>query len=80
MTRKTKSNEVTVDGAKVKARRDECGFTQDGLAYRMTASPATVSRIEAGGPVIVEHYTAGRLAKALRVKLAELLPEAGDGK
>lgn len=64
-------------GARLRELRSSRGFTQEQLAEKAQVTPSYVGRLERGGAApgidLVE-----RLAKALGVKVAELLPEEDD--
>lgn len=80
MTLKTRNNEVAIDGARVRARREQCQFTQANTAYRARIATETLCRIENAGVGSVQKLTAGSIARVLRCKVTDLQPEAGDGK
>src|SRR3954453_14797878 len=66
-------------GERLRELRNQGGFTQEQLAEKAQGTPSYVGRLERGGAApgidLVE-----RLAKALGVKVADLLPEEENPK
>ena len=60
-------------GKKIKEYRRKCGITQEELAELIETSYKYIQRIEGKSPPDVRLTTIVRLAKALKVKPAELL-------
>ena len=60
-------------GKKIKGYRRKCGITQEQLAELIETSYKYIQRIEGKNPPDVRLTTIVRLAKALKVKPAELL-------
>ena len=59
-------------GERIKALRLKKGLTISAMCYRNALEPSTISRVEAG-IVDVKYLTLVKIAKALEVKLEELL-------
>lgn len=57
-------------GRRIRARREELGYTLQQLADRMNTDPAWVSRCESGNNMTIR--TLERFCKELRIKLSEL--------
>ena len=64
---------VVLLGKKIKELRRKRGITQERLAELIDTSYKYIQRIEGKTPPDVRLTTIGRLAKALKVKPAELL-------
>jgi transcriptional regulator with XRE-family HTH domain len=57
-------------GRRLRARREELGYTQSQLSERMNTDSAWISRCESGKNLTIQ--TLERFAKELRIKLSEL--------
>ncbi|MHB9759853.1 DUF488 family protein, N3 subclade [Streptomyces sp. BYX5S] len=62
--------------ARVRALRDERGWTPERLAKEAGIQPATLARLEGGGAIQPGFFTVGALAEALGVSLDELFRQA----
>ena len=60
-------------GKKIKELRKKCGYTQDKLSEVAEIDYKYIQRIEGKNPPALKIDTIERLAKALKVKPAELL-------
>jgi len=60
-------------GKRIKELRRKCGYTQDKLSEVAEIDYKYIQRIEGKNPPALKIDTIGRLAKALKVKPAELL-------
>jgi transcriptional regulator with XRE-family HTH domain len=63
-------------GRRIRAARERCGMTQDALATIVGLSRTSVTNIERGRQKLLLH-TLNRVAAALRMQIAELLPVSG---
>ncbi|MFD4030051.1 helix-turn-helix domain-containing protein [Streptomyces sp. NPDC058637] len=68
--------------ARVRALREERGWTSEHLAKEAGIAPGTLVRVEGGGAIQPSFFTVGALAEVLGVSLDELFrqaqrPEAG---
>lgn len=60
-------------GKRIKELRKKCGYTQDKLSEVAEIDYKYIQRIEGKNPPALKIDTIGKLAKALKVKPAELL-------
>jgi len=60
-------------GKRIKELRDKCGYTQDKLSEISEIDYKYIQKIEGKNPPALKIDTIERLAKALKVKPAELL-------
>ncbi len=67
--------DVRIDGEKVQAARERAFLSQRELAEKAGLNHNTVWRIEGGGAVDVHPRTIRKLAEALSVDPASLVPE-----
>lgn len=67
--------DVKIDGAKVRAAREQRFFSQRELAGNAGVNHNTVWRIEGGSSIEVHPRTIRKLAEALSVDPASLTPE-----
>ncbi len=67
--------DVKIDGGKVRAAREEKFLSQRELAGKAGVNHNTVWRIEGGGAVEVHPRTIRKIAGALSVDPASLVPE-----
>jgi transcriptional regulator with XRE-family HTH domain len=67
--------DVKIEGEKVRAAREQRFFSQRELASKAGINHNTVWRIEGGGSVEVHPRTIRRLAAALSVDPASLVPQ-----
>ena len=67
--------DVKIDGEKVRTAREEKFLSQRELAGRAGVNHNTVWRIEGGGPVEAHPRTIRKIAEALSVDPASLVPK-----
>ena len=67
--------DVKIDGGKVRAAREEKFLSQRELADKAGVNHNTIWRIEGGGSVEVHPRTIRKIAEALSVDPASLVPE-----
>ncbi|MCX4828322.1 DUF488 family protein [Streptomyces sp. NBC_00006] len=70
------SSPVRTLAARVRALREERGWTPERLAKEAGIQPATLSRLEGGGVIQPGFFTVGALAEVLGVSLDELFRSA----
>lgn len=66
---------VTPDGDAIMARRREVGLTRAQLAAKMRRSESAVRNIENGGKSIASLVFARQIARALGVRLADIVKD-----
>jgi transcriptional regulator with XRE-family HTH domain len=66
---------VKIDGAKVRAAREQRFFSQRELAGKVGINHNTIWRIEGGGSVEVHPRTIRKIGEALSVDPASLTPQ-----
>jgi len=63
----------------MRVRRFLCGLSLDALAYQTKIDQARLSRIERGWKMPTDRERR-KIARALRVEVSEIFPEASDGR
>lgn len=69
------SERRTYDPAKLKRRRKEAGFTQEGLAFKAHITSTHISRLERGKGTNISALYLEALAKALKCRPVDLQPD-----
>lgn len=65
-----------LNGTRIREAREALGYSQEGLAEALAVAEVTVWRWENRPPRRIDFHTAGRLADALEIPVADLFCDA----